>query len=262
MKLKPYALNIFGALGVSAGLASTLAVSPASGAVVSVSSSSTVFVASFTTPVLSVGPLFPAAGSDPPAPYSTANGIPSVTRTIGPISVTTGLLQDTASGNKGTGTATAMSTLASLDIALDSVFTLTATAVSSKSSVTGAPSATGSTTLANLVITVLGSSVTIPVTPPANDVIFDTAGLEIILNQQIPDTHESAGITTNAIAIDFTKFPSGINLVNGDIDIAQSMASINVIPEPSTWVMMLLGFAGLGYAGYRKARVGRMALAA
>lgn len=27
-------------------------------------------------------------------------------------------------------------------------------------------------------------------------------------------------------------------------------------PEPSTWVMMLLGFAGLGFAGYRQARTG------
>jgi hypothetical protein len=27
-----------------------------------------------------------------------------------------------------------------------------------------------------------------------------------------------------------------------------------VIPEPSTWAMMLLGFAGLGFAGYRRAR--------
>jgi hypothetical protein len=26
------------------------------------------------------------------------------------------------------------------------------------------------------------------------------------------------------------------------------------IPEPSTWVMMLLGFAGLGFAGYRVSR--------
>ena len=26
------------------------------------------------------------------------------------------------------------------------------------------------------------------------------------------------------------------------------------VPEPSTWAMMLLGFAGLGYAGFRKAR--------
>ena len=31
------------------------------------------------------------------------------------------------------------------------------------------------------------------------------------------------------------------------------------IPEPSTWAMMLLGFAGLAYAGYRKAQGGRMA---
>jgi hypothetical protein len=26
-----------------------------------------------------------------------------------------------------------------------------------------------------------------------------------------------------------------------------------LIPEPSTWAMMLLGFAGLGFAGYRRA---------
>ena len=29
------------------------------------------------------------------------------------------------------------------------------------------------------------------------------------------------------------------------------------VPEPSTWAMMLLGFAGLGYAGFRKARSAR-----
>jgi hypothetical protein len=26
------------------------------------------------------------------------------------------------------------------------------------------------------------------------------------------------------------------------------------VPEPSTWAMVNFGFAGLGYAGYRKAR--------
>jgi hypothetical protein len=31
-------------------------------------------------------------------------------------------------------------------------------------------------------------------------------------------------------------------------------------PEPSTWAMMLLGFAGLGFLGYRKAK--RAALSA
>jgi PEP-CTERM motif-containing protein len=34
------------------------------------------------------------------------------------------------------------------------------------------------------------------------------------------------------------------------------------VPEPSTWAMMLLGFAGLGFAGYRKAHSARTALSA
>jgi hypothetical protein len=29
---------------------------------------------------------------------------------------------------------------------------------------------------------------------------------------------------------------------------------VSSIPEPSTWAMMLLGFAGLGFAGYRASR--------
>ena len=33
------------------------------------------------------------------------------------------------------------------------------------------------------------------------------------------------------------------------------------VPEPSTWALMLLGFAGLGWAGYRRARTGHARLA-
>jgi hypothetical protein len=33
-----------------------------------------------------------------------------------------------------------------------------------------------------------------------------------------------------------------------------SVALGSAVPEPSTWAMMLLGFAGLGYAGYRTSR--------
>ena len=35
----------------------------------------------------------------------------------------------------------------------------------------------------------------------------------------------------------------------------------SAVPEPSTWAMMLLGFAGLGFAGYRRARKARPASA-
>ena len=34
-----------------------------------------------------------------------------------------------------------------------------------------------------------------------------------------------------------------------------------VVPEPSTWAMMLLGFAGLAFSGYRRARAGHATLA-
>lgn len=38
--------------------------------------------------------------------------------------------------------------------------------------------------------------------------------------------------------------------------------SASVVPEPSTWAMMLIGFAGLGFAGLRKAKSGRTAFSA
>jgi hypothetical protein len=43
--------------------------------------------------------------------------------------------------------------------------------------------------------------------------------------------------------------------VTGSIDIAQSQGSISeaAVPEPSTWAMMALGFAGLAFA-YRRTR--------
>jgi PEP-CTERM motif len=36
--------------------------------------------------------------------------------------------------------------------------------------------------------------------------------------------------------------------------------SLGVVPEPSTWAMMMLGFAGLGFAGYRKTKRGERVL--
>jgi hypothetical protein len=47
----------------------------------------------------------------------------------------------------------------------------------------------------------------------------------------------------------------------GVTDIAESArwsigisASSDTVPEPTTWAMMLIGFAGLGYVGYRRSR--------
>ena len=37
---------------------------------------------------------------------------------------------------------------------------------------------------------------------------------------------------------------------------------VAAVPEPSTWAMMLLGFAGVGFAAYRKRKNGTFAMTA
>jgi hypothetical protein len=43
--------------------------------------------------------------------------------------------------------------------------------------------------------------------------------------------------------------------LNG-VEISGTFSAAGTVPEASTWAMILLGFAGLGFAGYRKARKG------
>jgi hypothetical protein len=253
MKVKRYAIRGFGVLAASAILGGTLAASPASAAVTNITSSSTVLDVALIAfgEHVDFGPELPASGSAPPA-YNVNNSLASFNTTVGPLSFTTGVLVDTAGGDIATAEGTASSSLASLNITADSIFTLTATAVSSTSSVDGTPSATGFSTLGDLAITIFGSSINIPLNPSPNDVIFDQLGVTVTLNQQIPviEGGFGEGITTNAIAIDLDVFG-----VTGSIDIAQSQASISeaAVPEPSTWAMMALGFIGLAFA-YRHTR--------
>jgi hypothetical protein len=47
----------------------------------------------------------------------------------------------------------------------------------------------------------------------------------------------------------------------GNVISVSGSNSSSVIPEPSTWVMMVLGFAGLGYAAVRRSSKDRSALA-
>ena len=188
--------------------------------------------------------------------YDVTNSFASFSTNLGPLSFSTGVLVDEASGDIATEEGQASSNLASLNIAAGQFFTLTASAVGSEASVDGIPSATGSSTLADLVITVLGSSINIPLNPSPNDVIFDDFGVTVTLNQQINDVEGAfgQGIIVNAIAIAID-LDIAILGVKGFIDIGQSKASISeaAVPEPSTWAMMALGFVGLAFA-YRRAR--------
>jgi PEP-CTERM motif len=256
MKLKRYEIDGVAAFAATALAAATLAAPPASAAVTSIESSSTPLDVALTVsgqPV-DIGPLRSAAVSVPPPPVGgQGNGAASFSTTVGPLSVTSGQLGGDAAGDTIAATGAASSSIDSLSIALASTANLTAGLVSSSSSVTGTSSPTGSTTLADLTIEVLGASVPIPVNPSPNTVIYDFGGLTITANQQIADKtvngdHITEGITTNALAFDFAGFPG----VSGSIDIGQSAASISeTVPEPSTWAMMALGFVGLAFVSWR-----------
>lgn len=64
---------------------------------------------------------------------------------------------------------------------------------------------------------------------------------------QIVDITDVLGVTTLPKNESFSVFdPAELGLRYGGVAFAT--------PEPSTWVMMLLGFAGLGFAGYRTSR--------
>jgi hypothetical protein len=48
-----------------------------------------------------------------------------------------------------------------------------------------------------------------------------------------------------------TVFTKNLDYTGGAVDLNFTLVG-SAVPEPSTWAMMLLGFAGLGFAGYRR----------
>jgi hypothetical protein len=56
----------------------------------------------------------------------------------------------------------------------------------------------------------------------------------------------------DALAPDWSRIGTDITK-QGPFNATFSLTGL-VVPEPATWVMMLIGFAGLGYAGLRQTR--------
>jgi hypothetical protein len=103
-----------------------------------------------------------------------------------------------------------------------------------------------------------------------SDAIFGSGGaLAITASNETPG--ESVTFTSSVIApslisaldrsaaLSFTDVTPGASIVFGTLRSFKSDVSGDfsaTVPEPSTWALMLLGFAGLGYVGFRKARAG------
>jgi hypothetical protein len=102
------------------------------------------------------------------------------------------------------------------------------------------------------------------------DAVFGSGGA-LTQSASNPSSTQSVSFTSNVIApslisafdramslsfTDVTPFaaiiPGTGTLRSFTSDVSGDFSS--TVPEPSTWAMMLLGFAGLGYVGFRKAR--------
>jgi hypothetical protein len=77
------------------------------------------------------------------------------------------------------------------------------------------------------------------------------------LSESFPWTLETFSFSTTGGALAF--LAPGPSNQQGDLITNVTLSSV---PEASTWAMMLVGFAGLGFAGYRKAKTPRTALSA
>jgi PEP-CTERM motif len=68
------------------------------------------------------------------------------------------------------------------------------------------------------------------------------------------DPFGSTAVTANGINDNGNVVGFYVNAAGATIGFESTPLGSTPIPEPSTWAMMLLGFAGLGFLGYRKVR--------
>jgi hypothetical protein len=239
-----------------------------------------------------IAPVAPVAGVTTPA-YSDAGTVLSVDQSLGLGSVLgvipaltvkfaegvgTGVITTSASSPfPVTTTGSATATVDNLALGLTSklgaappitLLGIGATVVQSTSSVDGAPSATGFTSLAGLTLTgtALGAltiNASLFDNPAPNTILLDLAGISIILNEQIRsgDGVTGAGIITNALHARFTNFLLGSGLLNGDIIVSDSRAAITgqttvqMVPEPAVWLELIAGFGAVGVVARRRRTV-------
>jgi hypothetical protein len=68
------------------------------------------------------------------------------------------------------------------------------------------------------------------------------------------DFEGAVSFTSDNVMVNFAVLGASDLIPNGNKLILDVTTTAAAVPEPSTWAMMALGFAGLGFLGYRKTR--------
>jgi hypothetical protein len=97
-----------------------------------------------------------------------------------------------------------------------------------------------------------------------NNLIFTTAPhlTGNGLSYTVACTGDDGSGDVNVFFATHSGVPFGYTEFSNDVGFTSTF-TLTAIPEPSTWVLMVLGFAGLGYVGYgssRRASIGRAGL--
>jgi hypothetical protein len=109
--------------------------------------------------------------------------------------------------------------------------------------VSGAPSLTGA-------FAVFAGTATGTGTDDLSEVLSN--GVSLTLNAPGATSATFNAIGSLSVVKDQSDFAGSAG--SADSSILGNAFSVTAVPEPSTWAMLLLGFAGLGYAGYRRTR--------
>ena len=83
------------------------------------------------------------------------------------------------------------------------------------------------------------------------------------ISEITPEASGTWGIETTSTAPPGSELYSK-GIVSDEFELLPENAAFELtaaVPEPSTWALMVLGFAGLGFAGYRRANKSRVAIA-
>lgn len=76
----------------------------------------------------------------------------------------------------------------------------------------------------------------------------------------IPECRAPCDWHANSLSMDFITFMASFHLPQTEFEFFDSR-NIGAVPEPSTWAMMLIGFAGVGFVAYRRKRKAVLAAA-
>ncbi len=89
-------------------------------------------------------------------------------------------------------------------------------------------------------------------TGATNDIVLGLIFPTGNLNAPTPISCATPGVNCGGIFTDNSSYyGAGYVLQGGDAFLASTF-NVSAVPEPSTWAMMLLGFAGVGFVAYRR----------